>query len=37
MALNLRFESAKFEQMKPESTDFGISYIAQEKKNKINK
>lgn len=34
MAPNLHFESAKFEQMKPESTDFDIPYIAQEKKIK---
>lgn len=32
MAPNMRFKSVKFEQMKPENTDFDISYTPQEKK-----
>lgn len=32
MAPNMHFKSVKFEQMKPENTDFDISYTPQEKK-----
>lgn len=32
MAPNMHFKSVKFEQMKPEKTDFDISYTPQEKK-----